>query len=68
MLIDELLETVEVHHDHLEVIVRGAPRLNVTLDEVGLTGPEGEKRSCRRGDSSTLRHAISLTLTVSLAA
>jgi len=35
-LIDELLDGVEDHSDHLEVIVRGAPRLNVTLEEVGL--------------------------------
>jgi hypothetical protein len=35
-LIDELISGVEVHDDHLEVIVRGAPKLNVTLAEVGL--------------------------------
>ena len=29
----------EVYGDHLEVIVRGAPGLNVTLEEVGLRGP-----------------------------
>jgi hypothetical protein len=50
VLIDELLDGVEVHRDHLEVIVRGAPRLNVTLEEVGLSSPEGEGQSCRRGD------------------
>jgi hypothetical protein len=46
--VDELLDIAEVHEDHLEVTVRGAPRLNVTLGEVGL-GKPGEDRSCRRG-------------------
>ncbi len=35
-LIDELIEAVHVHNDHLEVTLRGAPNLNVTLAEVGL--------------------------------
>jgi hypothetical protein len=51
VLIDELLDRVEVHEDHLEVVVHGAPRLNVTLGELGLAGPDGEKRSCRRADA-----------------
>jgi hypothetical protein len=50
VLIDELVDCIEVHSDHLEVILRGAPRVNVTLEEVGLSGPKGENRSCRRGD------------------
>ena len=58
VLIDELLEGVQVHQDHLEVIVRGAPRLNVTLAEVGL-GRQGEFGSCRRGDLNP--HALAGT-------
>ena len=50
VLVDELLEGVQVHDDHLEVVVRGAPRLNVTLDEVGLA-KKGDERWCRRGDT-----------------
>ena len=38
VLIEELLESVAMYPDHLEVTVSGAPRLNVTLEEVGLTG------------------------------
>jgi site-specific DNA recombinase len=57
VLIDELLDRVEVHEDHLEVVVRGAPRLNVTLGEVGLAGPGGEKRLCRRADETGSRLA-----------
>jgi hypothetical protein len=36
VLVDELLEEVSLFPDHLEVVVAGAPRLNVTLDEVGV--------------------------------
>ena len=36
VLIEELLESVTVLPDHLEVTVAGAPRLNVLLEEVGL--------------------------------
>ncbi len=36
VLVDELIESVTVCPDHLEVVVCGAPPLNVTLDEVGL--------------------------------
>ena len=50
VLLDELLDGVEVHDDHLEVIVRGAPRLNVTLKEVGLNSQTGEDWSCRRAE------------------
>ncbi len=35
-LVDELVEEVAVFSDHLEVKVAGAPRINVTLAEVGL--------------------------------
>ena len=37
VLVDELLEEVDVFPDHLEVVVAGAGRLNVTLEEVGLS-------------------------------
>jgi hypothetical protein len=39
-LVDELLESVMVLPDHLEVTVAGAPRLNVLLEEVGLKAPK----------------------------
>jgi hypothetical protein len=47
VLVDELLDGIEVHADHLVVTVRGALPLNVTLDEVGLKS-QGEKQACRR--------------------
>jgi len=49
VLVDEMIEAVEVHDDHVEVTVRGAQKLNVTLAEVGL-GRHGEDWSCRRGE------------------
>jgi site-specific DNA recombinase len=36
VLLDEFVPQVEVHPDHLEVELRGVPRLNVALHEVGL--------------------------------
>ncbi len=36
VLVHELLEEVALFPDHLEVAVAGAPRLNVTLEEVGV--------------------------------
>ncbi len=36
VIIEELIEGVRVFPDHLEVVVVGAPPLNVTLEEVGL--------------------------------
>lgn len=36
MLVEELIETVTIYADRLEVTVTGAPSLLVTLDEVGL--------------------------------
>jgi len=48
VLVDELVEEVAVFPDHLEVKVVGAPRINVTLGEVGLK-VSGE-RWCRRTD------------------
>jgi hypothetical protein len=41
VLVDELIEFVDVHDDHLQVIVRGAPKLNFVLAAVGL-GRQGE--------------------------
>ena len=38
VLVEELLDVLAIFPDHLEVTVKGAPRLNVTLDEVGLRG------------------------------
>ncbi len=35
-LLDELLDNVAVHPDHLEVAIHGAPRLDVQFSEVGL--------------------------------
>jgi len=36
VLIEELVESVDIFPDHLEVNVAGVPRLNVLLEEVGL--------------------------------
>jgi hypothetical protein len=38
VLVEELLESVAMFPDHLEITVSGVPRLNVTLEEVGLSG------------------------------
>jgi hypothetical protein len=38
VIVEELLESVTMYPDHLEVTVSGVPRLKVTLEEVGLTG------------------------------
>jgi Recombinase zinc beta ribbon domain len=38
VIVEELLESVAMYPDHLEVTVSGVPRLNVGLEEVGLTG------------------------------
>jgi hypothetical protein len=38
VLVEELLESLIMYPDHLEVTVSGAPRLNVRLEKVGLTG------------------------------
>ena len=38
VIVEELLESVAMYPDHLEVTVSGMPRLNVALEEVGLTG------------------------------
>jgi hypothetical protein len=51
ILIEELVENVTVHPNHLEVTVSGAPRLHVLYQEVGLqeSGPDRV-----RGGTSTL--------------
>lgn len=36
VLVHELVEEVALYPDHLEVTVTGAPRLNITLEEVGV--------------------------------
>ncbi len=36
LLIEELVDVVVVHPDHLVVAIHGAPPLNITLEEVGL--------------------------------
>lgn len=38
VLVEEFLDVLAIFPDHLEVTVKGAPRLNVTVDEVGLKG------------------------------
>jgi hypothetical protein len=38
VLVEELLDVLTIFPDHLEVTVKGAPRLNVALNEVGLKG------------------------------
>ena len=40
----DLLDEIAFFPDHLEVKVAGAPRMNVTLQEVGLTGGPGIDR------------------------
>jgi hypothetical protein len=37
--IEDLIDAVVIHPDHLQVLVNGAPPLNVTLAEVGLRDP-----------------------------
>ena len=36
VLVEELIESVALFPDHLEVTISGVPKLNVTLQEVGL--------------------------------
>ena len=38
IIASDLLDEASIYPDHLEVKVSGAPRMNVTLQEVGLTG------------------------------
>ena len=41
LLVNEIIETVNVHADHLQVTINGAPPLTVNFSEVGLRGPAG---------------------------
>lgn len=52
VLVEDLIEAVNVHPDHLQVRVVGAPPLLVTLAEVGLRDP-GTRTCVPEGDSST---------------
>jgi hypothetical protein len=38
VLVEELVDSIAMYPDHLEVTVSGVPRMNLTLEEVGLTG------------------------------
>ena len=53
VLAEGLVEEVAMFPDHLTVTVAGAPRLNVTLAEVGLMGLQN--LSWERGDSNPNR-------------
>jgi hypothetical protein len=48
VLVEELIESVVIHADRLEVTVTGAPPLLVALDEVGLRPGTGTVRSVDR--------------------
>jgi hypothetical protein len=48
VLLDELLDRIEVYGDHLEVVVRGAPPLNVTCKKPGSEVP-GVRIKCVGG-------------------
>jgi hypothetical protein len=49
VLVQELVHELALFPDHLEVVVAGAPRLNVTLEEVGVQscGVRGATRCIR---------------------
>ncbi len=53
VIASDLLDEISIHPDHLEVKVAGAPRINVTLQEVGLTGGSGFYRVGERTRTST---------------
>jgi hypothetical protein len=42
VLVEELVDRVVLFPDHLEVTIAGAPRLNVTFAEVGLSGRKSD--------------------------
>ena len=44
VIASDLLDEITIYPDHLEVKVSGAPRMNVTLQEVGLTGGSAFQR------------------------
>jgi hypothetical protein len=49
VLVEELVEKIAIFPDHLEVTIAGAPRLNVTLSEVGLSAAQSENLSVGGG-------------------
>ena len=55
VMVEEWLDSVAIFPDHLEVTVKGAPRLNVTLKEAGL-GPGGWQFGDVGGPKSPNRH------------
>ena len=56
VFIEELVEGVKVFPDHLEVMVIGAPSLNVTQEEVGL-----QSYNARVGGAfASLKYTVSL--------
>jgi hypothetical protein len=60
VLIEDLVDAVVIHPDYLQVLVNGAPPLNVTLAEVGLRDP-GTKTSVSEVGVVSQRHAVLLT-------
>ena len=42
VLVEELVESLTIFPDHLEILVTGAPRLNIGLSEVGLCGDQSQ--------------------------
>jgi hypothetical protein len=44
VIASDLLDEISIYPDHLEVKVSGAPRMNVTLQEVGVTGGSAFQR------------------------
>ncbi|HEX9978464.1 MAG TPA: hypothetical protein VGB41_07555, partial [Acidimicrobiia bacterium] len=53
IIASDLLDEIAFFPDHLEVKVSGAPRMNVTLQEVGLTGGSSFQRVGERTRTST---------------
>ena len=53
IIASDLLDWIAIHPDHLEIKVSGAPRMNLTLQEVGLTGGSSFQRVGERTRTST---------------
>ena len=49
LLVNEIIETVIVHADRLQVTINGAPPLTVALSEVGLREPGGMRPDVSEG-------------------
>ena len=61
IIASDLLDEIAIYPDHLEVRVSGAPRMNVTLQEVGLTGGSSFQRVGEPTRTSTpLRYRVRL--------